>query len=217
MTKRNRVVKGLCDQECECRNIAKGPPISYVPVTDKVQDALNINHKERLQKITLPNSNATIWYTGMPEEFANHVKQAVHVCERMGLFETYKQALMDKGKVVRLLAKGTADLAAAQQEKLGDEIITGFRNDVETHKKAAEEAEDRRVQAAEGFFSTYANLLFIEARITWDNILERQIGTAPWTDLKGKRCTVVQSKTKMSFDDCITHHLLTVFTIDSAE
>ena len=135
----------------------------------------------------------------------------------MGLFEVYKKALMEKGKAVQLRAKATADLAAAQQEKLGDEIIAGFRNDVETHKKAAEEAEDRRVQAAEGFFSTYANLLFIEARITWDNILECQIGTAPWTDLKGKRCTVVQSKTKMSFDDCITHHLLTVFTIDSAE
>ena len=88
---------------------------------------------------------------------------------------------------------------------------------METHKKAAEEAEERCVQAAEGFFSTYANLLSIEARIAWDNILEHQIGTAPWTDLKGKKRTVVQSKTKMSFDDCITHHLLTVFTIDSAE
>jgi hypothetical protein len=81
----------------------------------------------------------------------------------MGLFETYKQALMDKGKAVRLHAKATADLATAQQEKLGDEIIAGFCNDVETHKKAAEEAEERRVQAAEGFFSTYANLLSIEA------------------------------------------------------
>jgi hypothetical protein len=63
----------------------------------------------------------------------------------------------------------------------------------------------------------YANLLSVEARIAWDNILERQIGTAPWTDLKGKKRTTAQSKTKMSFDDCITHHLLTVFTIDSAE
>jgi len=108
MTKRNGVVKGLCDQECECGNVAKQPLISYVPVTDEVQEALNINHKERLQKIKLPNStefNATIWYTGTPEEFTNHVKQAVHACDRMGLFEVYKKALMEKGKAVRLRVK----------------------------------------------------------------------------------------------------------------
>jgi hypothetical protein len=101
--------------------------------------------------------------------------------------------------------------------ELGDEIIAGFGTDVETHKKTAEEAEGRRSKAAEGFFSLYANLLSVEARIAWDNILERHIGTAPWTDLKGKKRTIAQTKTKMSFDDCITHHLLTVFTIDSAE
>jgi len=95
------LVKGLCDQECEHGNIAKRPPISYVPVTDEVQDALNINHKEHLQKIKLPNGtefNTTIWYTGTPEEFANHVKQEVHACDQMGLFEVYKKALNDRGK-----------------------------------------------------------------------------------------------------------------------
>ncbi len=171
----NGVVKGLWDQECERGNIAKQPPISYVPVTDEVQDALNINHKERLQKIKLPNStefNATIWYTGTPEEFANHVKQANHACDRMGLFEKYKKALADKNKASRLQSKAAGELATAQKEKLGDEIIKGFRMDMETHKKAAEEAEERRAQAAEGFFSLYANLLSIEARIAWDNIVE---------------------------------------------
>ena len=39
MTKRNGVVKGLRDQECERGNIAKRPLIPYVPVTDEVQDA----------------------------------------------------------------------------------------------------------------------------------------------------------------------------------
>ena len=32
---------------------------------------------------------------------ANHVKQAVHARNRMGLFEVYKKALMEKGKAVR--------------------------------------------------------------------------------------------------------------------
>ena len=117
MTDRNGVVKGLRDQECERGNVAKRPPIPYVPVIDEVQDALNINHKERLQKIKLPNGtefSATFWYTGTPEEFANHAKQAVHVCDRMGFFEAYKKALKDRGTALRLQAKATADLAAAQ-------------------------------------------------------------------------------------------------------
>jgi hypothetical protein len=220
MTERNGVVKGLRDQECERGNIAKRPLIPYVPVTDEVQDALNINHKERLQKIKLPNGtefNATIWHTGTPEEFANHVKQALHACERMGYFEEYKKALKEQGAAVRLQAKAIADLEAAKREKLPDDIVKGFRADIETHKKEAEEAEERRAQAAEGFFSTYANLLSVEARIAWENILERQIGTAPWTDLKGKKHKEEQKRTKMSFDDCVTHHLLTVFPYDAAE
>jgi hypothetical protein len=220
MTERNGVVKGLRDQECERGNVAKRPLIPYVPVTDEVQDALNINHKERLQKIKLPNGtefNATIWYTGTPEEFLNHVKQALHACERMGHFEEYKKALKDMGAAVRKQAKATSDLAAAKQEKLPDDIVKGFRADIETHKKEAEEAEERRAEAAEGFFSTYANLLSVEARIAWENILDRQIGTTPWTDLKGKKHKEEQKRTKVSFDDCVIHHLLTVFPYDAAE
>ena len=136
----------------------------------------------------------------------------------MGLFEKYKKALLkDKNKASRLQSKAAGELATAQKEKLGDEIIKGFRMDMETHKKAAEEAEERCARAAEGFFSLYANLLSVEARIAWDNIVEQQIDTAPWTDLKGKKQGIMQTKAKASFDDCITHHLLTVFTIDSAE
>jgi len=88
---------------------------------------------------------------------------------------------------------------------------------VATQKAASKEAGEERDHSAEGFFSTYANLLSIEARIAWDNIVARQISTAPWTDLKGKKHPIAQAKTKKSFDECVTHHLLTVFTIDSAE
>ena len=220
MIERSGVVKGLRDQEWECSNVAKQPVISFVPAIDEVQDALNINHKERTQKIKLPNNtefNATIWHSGTPEEFLNHTKQAVHVCERLGHFETYKKALKDYVKTVRLQAKAVADLEAAKQEKLEEGILEGLRTDVATHKAASKEAGEERDRAAEGFFSTYANLLSVEARIAWDNIVARQIGTAPWTDLKGKKHPIAKAKTKKSFDECVTHHLLIVFTIDSME
>jgi hypothetical protein len=203
MTERSGVVKGLRDQECERGNVAKRPAISFVPAVDKVQDALNINHKERTQKIKLPNNtefNATIWHSGTPEEFLNHT----------GHFETYKKALKDYEKTVRLQAKAVADLEAAKQEKLEEGILEGLRTDVATQMAASKEAGEERDRAAEGFFSTYANLLSVEARIAWDNIVARQIGTAPWTDLKGKKHPIAQAKTKKSFDECITHHLLTI-------
>ena len=48
------------------------------------------------EKIKLENGmtfQAGIWYAGTSEEFLNHVKQAVHTCERKGLFSSYTTAL----------------------------------------------------------------------------------------------------------------------------
>ena len=129
MTKQSGVIKGLHDQECEHGNVAKWPPISFVPVQDKIQDALNINHKEHLQKIQLPigtELNVTIWHTGMPEEFLNHVKQALHACDHMGFFDSYKKALEACVKVVHLHGKASSELATAQKKKLGKDIIKGL-------------------------------------------------------------------------------------------
>ena len=47
--------------------------------------------------------------------------------------------------------------------------------------------------------------------------MSRQIGVTPWTDLKGKTQTEKRAKTRKSFDDCVKHHLLTVFSDDAAE
>ncbi len=41
MSERNGILKGLKDQECEKGNLAKCPPIAYVPVVNKVQAQLN--------------------------------------------------------------------------------------------------------------------------------------------------------------------------------
>jgi hypothetical protein len=63
---------------------------------NKIQDAVNVNsNKPHTQKIKLPNNTefqAGVWNTGTPEEFLIHVKQAIHACDRMGLFSDYKTA-----------------------------------------------------------------------------------------------------------------------------
>ena len=234
MTDRNGVIKGLRDQECERGTVTRRPPIPYVPVNDEVQDALNINHKERLQKFKLPNGtefNAGIWYTGTPEEFLNHVKQAVHACERLGYFKNYQAAKKAHGESKKAHADAVSEHETAVEERSTDSNedadedanrdadvhIAILEGEVQRQEENMRQAEETRVDAAEAFFSTYANLLSIEARIVWERIVEQQIGTTPWTDLKGKKHTKVQSKTKKSFDDCVTHHLLTYFGSDAAD
>ena len=73
------------------------PPIAYAPVIDKVQNTFSANSKEPCtKKIKLENGTtfqAGIWHAGMPEEFLNHVKQAVHMCKRKGLFSNYAEAV----------------------------------------------------------------------------------------------------------------------------
>ena len=63
----------------------------------------------------------------------------------------------------------------------------------------------------------YANTFSIEARAVWEKIVSEQIGTASWTDLKGRKRTVMRTMTEKSFRECTVHHLRTVFKEDAAE
>ncbi len=57
-----------------------------VPVVDKVQDQLNSNLPgKRYEKLTAPNGttfNVSVWYSGTPEQFLNHVKQGLNAVRR---------------------------------------------------------------------------------------------------------------------------------------
>ena len=86
--------KGLKDQECERGKCVRRPPIPYVPVIDEVQETLAAKRDERYDTFKLPNKTkfkVRIWEAGTPEEFLNHVKQALSACERLGYFEDYKK------------------------------------------------------------------------------------------------------------------------------
>ena len=96
MSERNGVVKGLKDQECEKGAISRRPPVSYVPVTDEVQEQLNSTLSgKRYEKLSTPagtSFNVGVWYSGTPEQFLLHVKQAMHAVKRAGLVDTYYSA-----------------------------------------------------------------------------------------------------------------------------
>ena len=113
--------------------------------------------------------------------------------------------------------KALEDHKNAKERKAPPAEIKAHKKSRDSHFKAIAEHEQERVGVAEGFFSLYANLLSVESRIAWDKIVSRQIRVTPWTDLKGKTQMEKRAKTRRSFDDCVKHHLLTVFSDDATE
>ena len=148
------MIKGLKNQECKQGANAQRPPIAYVPVIDEVQDALNAKSTEsRTEKIKLPNSTtfqAGIWYTGTPEEFLNHVKQAVHACERKELFSDYDEAVKQGAESFRKYKKALEDHKNAKERKALLAEIKAFKESRDGHFKDVSEREQERVDAAEG-------------------------------------------------------------------
>ena len=136
----------------------------------------------------------------MPEEFLNHVKQAVHACERQGHFSDYDEACKRGTESVSDYKKVLEDHKNAKERKAPPAEIKVLKESREGHYKAVAEHEQERVDTAEGFFSLYANLLLV---VAWDKIVNRQIGVTPWTDLKGKTQMKKRAKTRKSFDDCV--------------
>ncbi len=211
--------KGLKDQECERGKCVRRPPIPYVPVVDEVQDTLALK-KERYEAFTLSNGTkfkVRIWDTGTPEEFLIHVKEALNACERLGHFEEYKQAYLTREKASRNARKQEASIDTMKKEGVSELFLESEREKLQGYVEEATMAEASREAAAERFFSVYANTFSIEARAIWDKIVAEQIGTASWTDLKGRRRTRVRQKSEKAFRECTVHHLRTVFKEDAAE
>lgn len=222
MSASKAVPEGLKSQECEKGNCKKRPPIPYVPVVDEVQEAVKTG-KEYSYKIKLPDKtefSVPIWDTGTPESFLIHMQQAKSACKRKGLFQDYEDALEAESKAEEQ-AKSLRRAIASSKKKGGDEPGQTSQDDLKAALKEAllekKSAEEVKAAAAEGFFSLYANLLSEDARFRWDKIVTSQVGTAPWTDLKGNEHVEARGKSMESFQDCINFHLLDMFPSDAAE
>ena len=70
---------------------------------------------------------------------------------------------------------------------------------------------------ANKIFQLYSNFLLEEARQPWNKILAKEINSSPWKDLRGIVHNTPRSKTRDSFKECVTLHMLTVFRNNAAE
>ena len=77
----------------------------------------------------------------MPEEFLNHVKQAVHACKRKGLFSDYDEACKQGAKSLREYKKAVDDHKNAKERKAPAAEVKTHKEARDGHYKVVEERE----------------------------------------------------------------------------
>ena len=206
--------EGLKPQECE-RNAGRSkPPIPYIPEKDVLQEA--VESSANTLKLTLPHKvelRVPVWSKGTPEQFLVHVQQALDAIRQKGLQTALEKAVKDKEECIKKLTKTKT-------------ALENYKGKAEEppKKKAAEKASEvvaREQETIESLisqvFQLYSNLLSEEARRPWMKILGEQLDVTPLTDLFGVEHAEEQKRSWLSFMDCVTFHLLTVFRSDAAE
>ena len=171
-------------------------------------------------KIELPDKTKIsqgCWDSGNKEAFLIHVMGALSIIERKNLFKDFETA-----KVLFNAAQVEVNHAQIVFEELVGQKATSkqkaeAQDDLDVKKAQAEQFRAEMAQLAVEMFSIYENLLSKNARVKWHKIVSEQTGAAPWTDLNGKSHTTAREKDMTAFEDCVTFHLLTVFSEDSAE
>ncbi len=89
-----------------------------------------------------------------------------------------------------------------------------YKLDLKKAKEAAENAKAKAESAAQDMFQFYTNLLSVDAKYTWNKIIQEQMQLDPYTNLRGVWLRGLLCK---AFDDCLMFHLLTMFPINAAE
>ena len=140
----------------------------------------------------------------------------MNFCKHKGFYKSYKRAKTN-------VADSTTRLAAAQK-KINDCSTdpTSSTDRKEALKKILELATAANTVKAipkkgKNFFSLYKTLLGDNAQVNWSRIVDAQIGAAPWTDLQGNMQDIAHEHYVQSFKQCVTFHLLSVFSNNAEE
>jgi hypothetical protein len=107
--------------------------------------------------------------------------------------------------------------AAATADAPESNLQAMYQLDLEKAKEAAENAKAKAESAAQDMFQFYANLLSVDAKYTWNKIIQEQMQLDPHTNLKGISRKGLRVLLCQAFDDCLMIHLLTMLPNNSAE
>jgi hypothetical protein len=93
----------------------------------------------------------------------------------------------------------------------------GFQADLEKAKKAVEDAKGAMTAAPSEMFAFYSNLLLPESKYLWNKIVSKQTESNPFVNLQGVSLEGPRGMSHKLFDNCIMFHLLSAFSINTAE
>ena len=229
---------GLKDRECEKMVLRERPPIPYVPEKDSVQETVSSFKEAHLKTLIKEGTElrVPIWHSGTREAFLIHVGSAREAIEKKGYFKSFedhsedysenREKVKELKKQLEALKEATAaqpqekapkETAAEAQDNSTATLQADTRTELKQALKAAEKATTLRDKAAADMFQLYANLLSVDARYAWNKIVQEQTEADPYQDLQGLTRKGPRGMSRMSFEDCVMFHLLTVFPNNAAE
>jgi len=92
-----------------------------------------------------------------------------------------------------------------------------YQADYKKAKFAAEAAKNKCKAAATKMFQFYTDFLSVDAKHTWNKMVNEQTEADPFKDLQGVSRKDPRGLFCKSFNDCVMFHLLTVFPNNAAE
>jgi hypothetical protein len=92
-----------------------------------------------------------------------------------------------------------------------------YLSEIKQAQEAIDKAKTKGEQAAADMFQLYKNLLSINTKYMWKEIVHKQMASDPYTDLQGCSKKGPRGLLCKSLDDCVMFHLLTVFPNNTAE
>jgi hypothetical protein len=119
------VPKGLKLSKCQHGIGGKNSPISYIPESDPIQEALEKKKKVTYFKFSLPSTKSEMsvaqWTSRTPEHFLLHVQVAIHACKQMELdvnFSKAQGAVTNEECDLKIAKEANAQVCSSEKEKV---------------------------------------------------------------------------------------------------
>ena len=90
-----------------------------------------------------------------------------------------------------------------------------LEQDLAGYKTIIKTMTNKTMNASSEMFNLYGTLLSEEKCLQWEGWVKNMTKFNPWVDLQGQTQVGICRKTCDDFDDCIMHHLTTIFGVNA--
>eukprot|EP00804_Cyclotella_cryptica_P000814 CCRYP_001063-RA/>CCRYP_001063-RA protein AED:0.28 eAED:0.47 QI:0/0/0/1/0/0.33/3/0/350 len=156
----------------------------------------------------------SVWSCGTPEKFLVYVQQVITAIEAKGLQEAYERLVQAEKECTEKLEEAVLSRDLTEGKVRDDSALSKA---IDKATEAQTKAKSAVEQVSNQIFQLYSNFLSEAARQPWSKILAKQIDCSLWKDLRGNVHNTPRRNTWVSFMECVTFHLLTVFRNDTAK